>query len=526
MDAGVPISDPVAGISIGLVKEGGTFTLLTDIMGDEDHYGDMDFKVAGTGRGITGIQLDLKIDGINEEIIQATLEQARDARREILKFMLCTTLRQPRAEISETAPRLLTVQISPEKIGLLIGPGGKTINGIQEETGAKIDIEDNGMVYISHSDSAGAEAAKLRVEALTEEMRVGKVYEGHVTSIKDFGAFVEILPGRDGLCHISELDDKYVGKVEDVCQGWRPHAGEGDRHRRTRPGEAVAQGAAARAEPGQGRRRRWCSAAAGGGSATAATAAAREPPAARGKPPPRSDAREGTAGVKQNPASRGRAPPDSEPQNPAMPPACHVLSEISAMVSSEQYNELAEVAGGFIHDIKNHLSTLGLNLQLLTEDFQSAETPRERCALTKIQKLQNECDRLVEISNDFLRFARINSVEREPCDLTEVVEELIDFFMPTTQRANIDLRGAPARRFAARLPQSRDVRAGLLNLFLNGQQAMPNGGVLTIQVNLETSLAPHRVGWSRPSATTGQTKYQWTPFACTSLTRASVCRRT
>ncbi len=217
MDAGVPITNPVAGISIGLVKDGNRFTLLTDIMGDEDHFGDMDFKVAGTGRGITGIQLDLKIDGIDEAIIKGTLEQAREARREILKAML-TTLRQPRGSISTYAPRLLTVHINPEKIGLLIGPGGKTIKGIQESTGAKIDIEDDGTVYISHIESAGAEAAKLKVEALTEEVRVGKVYEGKVTSVKDFGAFIEILPGRDGLCHISELDDKFVGKVEDVCR--------------------------------------------------------------------------------------------------------------------------------------------------------------------------------------------------------------------------------------------------------------------------------------------------------------------
>jgi polyribonucleotide nucleotidyltransferase len=217
MDAGVPITNPVAGISIGLVKDGSRFSLLTDIQGDEDHFGDMDFKIAGTGRGITGIQLDLKIDGIDEPIIKGTLEQAREARREILKAML-STLRQPRGTISEFAPRLLTVKINPEKIGLLIGPGGKTIKGIQEATGAKIDIEDDGTVYISHMDAAGAEAAKLRVEALTEEVRVGKVYEGKVTSIKDFGAFIEILPGRDGLCHISELDDKFVGKVEDVCR--------------------------------------------------------------------------------------------------------------------------------------------------------------------------------------------------------------------------------------------------------------------------------------------------------------------
>jgi polyribonucleotide nucleotidyltransferase len=217
MDAGVPISDPVAGISIGLVKESDRFVLLTDIMGDEDHYGDMDFKVAGTGRGVTGIQLDLKIDGISEEIVRATLDQARDARREILKQML-TTLRQPRTQISSFAPRLIQIHINPEKIGLLIGPGGKTIKGIQETTGAKVDVDDDGTVYISHMDAAQAEAAKQKIEALTEEVRIGKIYEGRVTSIKDFGAFIEILPGRDGLCHISELDDKYVDKVENVCK--------------------------------------------------------------------------------------------------------------------------------------------------------------------------------------------------------------------------------------------------------------------------------------------------------------------
>ena len=217
MDAGVPIAQPVAGISIGLVKEGDRYTLLTDIQGDEDHYGDMDFKVAGTPNGITGIQLDLKIDGINEEIIRHTLQQAREARREILKIML-TTLRKPRPQISEAAPRLLQIRINPEKIGLLIGPGGKTIKGIQEATGARIDIEDDGTVSISHSDAAGAEAAKARVEALTEEVKVGKIYEGKVSSITDFGAFVEIIPGRDGLVHVSELDEKYVSRVEDVCR--------------------------------------------------------------------------------------------------------------------------------------------------------------------------------------------------------------------------------------------------------------------------------------------------------------------
>lgn len=217
MDAGVPISNPVAGISIGLVKEPDKFILLTDIQGDEDHFGDMDFKVAGTQRGITGIQLDLKVDGIEEPIIRATLEQAREARREILRAML-SALRQPRGQISDHAPRLLQVKIPREKIGYLIGAGGKTIKGIQEETGAKIDIDDDGTVSITHYDASGAEAAKRCVLSLTEEIKVGKVYEGRVTSIKDFGAFVEILPGRDGLCHISELDDKYVGRVDEVVK--------------------------------------------------------------------------------------------------------------------------------------------------------------------------------------------------------------------------------------------------------------------------------------------------------------------
>jgi polyribonucleotide nucleotidyltransferase len=217
MDAGVPISDPVAGISIGLVKEPDRFLLLTDIMGDEDHFADMDFKVAGTQHGICGIQLDLKIDGIGKEIIQGALEQAREGRIDILKTML-KTISRPRDEISRHAPRLITVKINPEKIGLLIGPGGKTIKGIQESTGAKLDIDDDGTVFIAHSDAAGAEAAKSRVEALTEEVKVGKVYEGRVTSIKEFGAFIEILPGRDGLCHISELADGYVGRVDEVCQ--------------------------------------------------------------------------------------------------------------------------------------------------------------------------------------------------------------------------------------------------------------------------------------------------------------------
>jgi polyribonucleotide nucleotidyltransferase len=217
MDAGVPIKHPVAGISIGLVKDGERWALLTDIMGDEDHFGDMDFKVAGTGLGITGIQLDLKNDGIDEPIIKATLDQAREARREILRSML-STLRQPREDTKPSAPRLLTIQINPDKIGALIGPGGKNIKAIQETTGAKIDIEDDGTVYISHSNAEGAEAARSKVEAITEDVRVGKIYEGTVSSIKDFGAFIQIVPGRDGLCHISELADGFVNRVDEVVK--------------------------------------------------------------------------------------------------------------------------------------------------------------------------------------------------------------------------------------------------------------------------------------------------------------------
>jgi polyribonucleotide nucleotidyltransferase len=218
MSAGVPITNPVAGISIGLVKEtDDRWTLLTDIIGDEDHFGDMDFKVAGTQNGITGIQLDLKIKGIHEQIIRGTLAQAREARLEILRKML-TAIPRPRSEISQWAPRLLRTRIDPDKIGMLIGPGGKTIRGIQETTGATIEVEDDGTVVISSMFADAAKEALRRVEALTETVQVGKIYEGRVTSVKDFGAFVEILPGKDGLCHISELSDEYVNSVYDVCK--------------------------------------------------------------------------------------------------------------------------------------------------------------------------------------------------------------------------------------------------------------------------------------------------------------------
>ncbi len=218
MAAGVPITNPVAGISVGLVKESDSqWTLLTDIIGDEDHYGDMDFKVAGTQNGITGIQLDLKIDGISEAIVRATLVQSREARMEILRKMI-SAISRPRNEISTNAPRLFRTKINPEKIGMLIGPGGKTIRAIQEQTGTTIEVEDNGTVTIAGNDAVGAKEALRRVEQLTESVQVGKIYEGRVTSVKDFGAFVEILPGKDGLCHISELSDDYVKSVGDVCK--------------------------------------------------------------------------------------------------------------------------------------------------------------------------------------------------------------------------------------------------------------------------------------------------------------------
>ena len=217
MDAGVPIRQPVAGISVGLVQKGSDYVLLTDIIGDEDHFGDMDFKIAGTQKGITGIQLDLKIGGINEEVIRKTLDQARKARLELLKSML-TEIRRPRKEISELAPRIETIKIDPEKIGLLIGPGGKTIRALQEETDTQLDISEDGVVTIAATFGANAEDAKARIEAMTEDVKVGRVYTGKVIAIKDFGAFVEIAPGKDGLCHISELSDGFVKNVGDVCK--------------------------------------------------------------------------------------------------------------------------------------------------------------------------------------------------------------------------------------------------------------------------------------------------------------------
>jgi polyribonucleotide nucleotidyltransferase len=215
MDAGVPIRATVAGISIGMVSDGDDYVLLTDIMGEEDFHGDMDFKVAGSRDGITGIQLDMKAPGIAQDRVAATLDQARQARCTIIDAME-QALSGPREDISQYAPRLLTIMIDPEKIGKVIGPGGKMINRIQDETGATIDIEDDGTIFIASSDAEGAESARKWIEDLTAEAKVGTIYEGKVVSIRDFGAFIEVLPGQDALCHVSDLDTSYVKNPGDV----------------------------------------------------------------------------------------------------------------------------------------------------------------------------------------------------------------------------------------------------------------------------------------------------------------------
>jgi polyribonucleotide nucleotidyltransferase len=217
MDAGVPIKHPIAGISIGIVQDGDRYELLTDILGEEDHYGGMDFKVAGSQVGVTAVQLDLKDRRITQQQIVEALERAKTARMAILKSMLAV-IRKPRDEISTYAPRLLTLKIDPEKIGKVIGPGGKGIKAIQAATGADIDIEDDGTVYISCLDAEKAQEAYDRVESIARGVQVGRIYEGRVASVKDFGAFIEVVPGQDGLCHISELSDGYVQKVADVCK--------------------------------------------------------------------------------------------------------------------------------------------------------------------------------------------------------------------------------------------------------------------------------------------------------------------
>ena len=217
MDTGVPITAPVAGAAMGLIKEGDRYAVLTDILGMEDHLGDMDFKVAGTRNGVTALQMDMKVKGIDYSILEQALSQALDARLFILGKIL-ETIDKPRAELSPFAPHIVMIKIPREKIGALIGPGGKTIRGIQESTGAKIDVEEDGTVYVSALEGPGGKEAERMVRALAEEATVGKIYTGKVVRTTDFGAFVEILPGTDGLVHISQLADYRVPSVEDVVK--------------------------------------------------------------------------------------------------------------------------------------------------------------------------------------------------------------------------------------------------------------------------------------------------------------------
>ena len=217
MDAGVPIHAPVAGIAMGLIKEGNSVCILSDILGTEDHLGDMDFKVAGTAKGVTALQMDIKISGITEKTMRDALTQAKEGRLHILQE-LAKVIENPRLEISVYAPKVIHIKINPEKIGLIIGPGGKNIKKIQEETTAKIEIEDDGTVIISAALTESAQKAKTWIERMTEEVQVGKTYTGKVLSLKEYGAFVEILPGHDGLVHISELSDSYIERVEDVVK--------------------------------------------------------------------------------------------------------------------------------------------------------------------------------------------------------------------------------------------------------------------------------------------------------------------
>jgi polyribonucleotide nucleotidyltransferase len=226
MDAGVPVKTPVAGISIGLVTEGGDgqsasgekrYELLTDIIGSEDHFGDMDFKLCGTDAGVTGFQLDLKLPGISHKIMGEAIQRAKEARTKILGIM-GSALDKPRTELSKYAPRIETIKINPEKIGALIGPGGKTIKGIVAETGAEINIEDDGSVHIYATSGESMARAKEIIGGMTREIEIGQTYQGRVVSTKEFGAFVEVFPGKDGLVHISELADFRVKRTEDVAK--------------------------------------------------------------------------------------------------------------------------------------------------------------------------------------------------------------------------------------------------------------------------------------------------------------------
>ena len=217
LDAGVPLKDYVAGVAMGLIKEGNKFAVLTDILGDEDHLGDMDFKVAGTENGVTALQMDIKIEGITAEIMQAALAQAHEGRMHILGKMH-EMAGDGAKELSVWAPRLLTLKINPEKIRDVIGKGGATIRGLCEETGCQIDIEDDGTVTIASNDTQRAEFAKKRIEEITADVEVGKIYEGPVVKLLDFGAIIGLLPGKDGLLHISQIANERVNQVSDYLQ--------------------------------------------------------------------------------------------------------------------------------------------------------------------------------------------------------------------------------------------------------------------------------------------------------------------
>ena len=217
MDAGIPLKRPVAGIAMGLIKEGEEVRILSDILGDEDHLGAMDFKVAGTEVGITALQMDLKISGISEQIMRDALAQAKEGRIHILKEML-TAIEKPRSEISIHAPKLVKIKINPDKIGLVIGPGGKNIKKIQEESSSRVEIEEDGTIVISAATLESVELATTYIKGLTEDAEVGKIYNGKIVSVKEYGVFVEIMPGKEGLVHISELSNDYIEKVEDVVK--------------------------------------------------------------------------------------------------------------------------------------------------------------------------------------------------------------------------------------------------------------------------------------------------------------------
>jgi polyribonucleotide nucleotidyltransferase len=217
MDAGVPIKEPVAGVAMGLVSDGSKVAILTDIIGDEDHYGDMDFKVTGTADGITALQMDIKIDGITREIMQQALEQAKEGRLYILDQMK-KTISVPRSEVSQYAPTITKIQIKPEKVRVLIGPGGKTIREITSASEANINVDDEGIVTISSPDKSSVDRAIEMISEILREAEAGKLYMGKVVKIMDFGAFVEIFPGTDGLLHISQLDHNRVNKVTDVVK--------------------------------------------------------------------------------------------------------------------------------------------------------------------------------------------------------------------------------------------------------------------------------------------------------------------